>query len=67
MQIVNQGNNMTNLNKSWTTTIDADPDDPECLILTFPDEILDELGWSAGDVLVWDIHDDGTVTIRKKD
>ncbi len=54
---------MTN---SWITELQQDPDDPEGLILEFPDEILDKLGWKVGDTLVWEINEDQTVTIRKK-
>lgn len=53
------------MTKSWTTVLQEDPDDPESLILEFPDEMLAELGWQAGDVLVWEVKED-QVIIRKK-
>jgi bifunctional DNA-binding transcriptional regulator/antitoxin component of YhaV-PrlF toxin-antitoxin module len=27
--------------------------------LTFPDELMEELGWKEGDILNWDIQGDG--------
>ena len=39
-------------------------DDGE-MILTFPEELLDELGWQEGDTLRWRIGDDGTITLDK--
>jgi bifunctional DNA-binding transcriptional regulator/antitoxin component of YhaV-PrlF toxin-antitoxin module len=33
--------------------------------IEFPDELLAELGWKEGDVLMWDKIDDGSVTIKR--
>ena len=60
----NKGNIMEN--KVWTVPLEADPDDPESLILTFPDELLEETGWAVGDTLIWIVEDNGSVTITKK-
>lgn len=54
---------MTN---SWTAQILEDPEDPESLILQFPDDMLDQLAWQPGDTLVWDLQDDGSIILRKK-
>ena len=54
---------MTN---SWTAEILEDPDDPESLILQFPDEMLAQLGWKPGDTLIWDLQENGSITISKK-
>lgn len=54
------------MTKSWSTVLQADPEDPEGLLLEFPDELLAELGWQVGDTLVWEMQEDQTVTIRKK-
>ena len=54
---------MTN---SWIAEILEDPEDPESLILQFPDEMLAQLGWKPGDTLVWDLQDNGSITISKK-
>jgi len=36
-------------------------------ILTFPDELMEELGWGEGDVLEWITNDDGSFTLEKKE
>jgi hypothetical protein len=54
------------MTKSWSTIVEEDPADPETMILQFPDEMLAEVGWQAGDTLVWEIQEDQTVIIRKK-
>tara|TARA_A100001515_G_scaffold126013_1_gene111071 strand:- start:762 stop:905 length:144 start_codon:yes stop_codon:yes gene_type:complete len=43
-------------------TLEEDGDD---LILPFPDEIIDELGWKEGDELEWIDNGDGSLTLRK--
>lgn len=52
------GNRMT-----WTAYVQQEGDD---LLLPLPDELLAELGWKQGDVLVWSVNDNGTVTLTKK-
>jgi bifunctional DNA-binding transcriptional regulator/antitoxin component of YhaV-PrlF toxin-antitoxin module len=54
------------MNKSYTLHLEEDPDDSENLLLTFPDELLESAGWNVGDVLVWNIEDDGTIILKKK-
>ena len=44
-----------------TLTIDEDG------ILTFPEEILDKLGWKEDDMLELIDHQDGTFQLRKVD
>ena len=36
-------------------------------ILTFPDELMEELGWKEGDMLEWIPNDDGSFTLEKKE
>lgn len=36
------------------------------LMLVFPANMMDELGWKAGDTIVWDMPDDGQVLIARK-
>ena len=50
--------------QKWTLNVENDPETGE-LILNFPDELLESLGWQEGDVLDWNINDDGTVTMIK--
>lgn len=35
------------------------------LVITFDDELVDELGWNDGDVLDWEVQDDGSITLTK--
>ena len=50
----------------YVITVEEDPETGE-LVLPFSDEMLAEVGWAAGDILNWEIHDDGSWTLRKKD
>jgi len=43
------------------TTLTVDDDG----ILTFPDEMMEELGWKVDDVLEWIDNKDGSFTLRK--
>jgi len=60
---------MSNANQDvverWEVTLEEDPTDPESVILPFPEEMLDKLGWVEGDELNWAVQDDGTVVISK--
>lgn len=47
----------------WTAYVKQDGDD---LILPLPDDLLAELKWKEGDVLIWDVHPNGTITLTKK-
>jgi hypothetical protein len=50
----------------YVITVDVDPETGE-LVLPFSDEMLAEIGWVVGDTLSWEIQDDGSWTLRKKD
>ena len=41
--------------KTYTAYVQQEGDD---LILPLPDELLEEVGWREGDVLVWEIYRD---------
>jgi hypothetical protein len=43
-----------------------DPNDPDSLIFTIPEEICEELGLNPGDTIEWEA-DDGTLKFRKKE
>ena len=45
--------------RTWTVPVD------EKGCLTFPDELLEALGWNEGTVLSWDVQDDGVVVLGK--
>lgn len=48
---------------TWTAYVQQDGDD---LVLPLPDEVLTQLGWKPGDILVWDVQDNGTIILTKK-
>lgn len=37
------------------------------LLLDLTKELCNEMGWSAGDILVWEDRGDGSWSLRKKD
>ena len=51
--------------KSWIITVEEDADTGD-LILPFTDEILNEVGWKAGDVIEWIDNKDGSWTMKLK-
>lgn len=44
--------------------VQADPETGD-LYLQFPDELIEQLGWSAGDELNWIDNKDGSWTLTK--
>jgi len=42
-----------------TLTIDDDG------VITFPDEMMDSLGWKEGDMIEWITREDGSFELRK--
>ena len=55
---------MTDAKKTWTVIIEEDVETGD-VILPFPQEMLDEVGWMPGDNLKWIDREDGTWEIRK--
>ena len=53
-----------NIKKYWIETIQQDENGE--LVLPFPQELLDEVGWKPGDNLEWVDRGDGTWEIRQK-
>jgi len=49
--------------KTWSVMIEEEGED---LVLPFPQDLLDEVGWIPGDNLEWYDRGDGTWEIRKK-
>ena len=43
-----------------------DPDNPDNVLMTIPEEILKEVGWKPGDTLVIEQQENGTVILTKK-
>jgi alpha-glucosidase (family GH31 glycosyl hydrolase) len=55
-------------NNGWIAdVITIEEDQQHNSYLQFPVEIMNQLGWQQGDLLVWNIEDDGTITIKKKE
>ena len=52
--------------KRWTLPIEEDPNTKD-LMLTFPPDLLSQMGWDFGDVLEWSDNDDGSWTLSKKE
>lgn len=52
--------------KSWVVEVVEDPKTGE-LILPFPPDALAQVGWDFGDTLIWDLQEDGSVILHKKD
>lgn len=50
------------MSEKWTAYLEQDGDN---LILPIPDEVLNSLNWKEGDILVWDIKDDGSIILKK--
>ena len=53
-----------NIKKYWIETVQEDENGE--LVLPFPQELLDEVGWKPGDNLEWVDRGDGTWEIRQK-
>jgi hypothetical protein len=50
----------------WTITLEEDPETGE-LILPFPEDFLEQVGWKEGDTLVWKDEGNGAWSMTKKD
>jgi len=55
----------TENHKIWTVTLEEADDGSGDLVLPFPKDMLDEVGWNTGDNVKWIERDDGTWEIRK--
>lgn len=50
-------------NKSWTVPVEETPDGET--LLSFPDELIEAVGWEKGDELEWIDNKNGTFTLKK--
>jgi len=48
----------------FTLTVEQDGEE---LVLPFPVDLLNQMGWDIGDTLLWETTDDGYVSVRKKE
>ena len=44
--------------KSWSVPIDSDG------VASFPEDLVKTMDWDEGTILVWDIRDDGSISLR---
>jgi hypothetical protein len=51
--------------KSWTLNVEEDPETSDAM-LTFPPELLEQVGWKEGDTIIWKIQQDGSCILEKK-
>jgi hypothetical protein len=58
---------MTDPKTYWTVTLEEAADGSGDLVLPFPQDMLDEVGWNPGDNLKWIDRGDGTWEIKKVD
>ena len=51
---------------TWVVELEQDPDSDD-IFMPLPEELLADLGWEPGDVLVWDVDESTSeITLRKK-
>ena len=51
--------------KKWIIDVKEDPDNPEELIIEFPDDLMEAAGWKPGDTINWTIEDDKIILTKK--
>lgn len=56
---------MTNIKQHWTAHLEEDPETGD-LLLPFPPEALEKLGWVEGDTLTWTVKTSGSIILSKK-
>jgi len=44
--------------------LEVEEDEDGELFLTFPDELMEEVGWGYGDILNWDIKGEGVILTK---
>jgi hypothetical protein len=51
--------------KTWSLKVEEDSDSGEA-VLTFPEDLLKEVGWKEGDTIEWIDLGDGSWQLKKK-
>jgi len=49
---------------TWTITVEEDKETGD-LVIPFPDDLLEAVGWKPGDKIYWNDNKDGTWTLSK--
>lgn len=50
----------------YTVKVEEDPETGE-LVLPFPDELLEQMGWKEGDTLIWGSSEAGIFVSKKEE
>lgn len=50
--------------KTYTVTVEEDPEHPGEMLLPIPEELMEEMGWEVGDALIFEVVGD-KISIRK--
>lgn len=58
---------MTTHTYKYEDVFEADPKNPKETLMTIPPEILEAQGWNIGDTLRFQMGDQGTIIITKKE
>ena len=53
-------------NNRWIVTIEEDPDTKE-LVIPFSPDMLAQVGWDFGDIILWKDNQNGSFTLTKKE
>jgi hypothetical protein len=51
---------------TWTITVEEDPATGD-LVLPFPSDMLAQVGWDFGDIIVWEDNQNGSWSLKKKE
>ena len=51
---------------NWTLTLEEDPVTGD-LMMPFPPDLLNQVGWDLGDVIIWEDLHNGSWSLRKKE
>jgi len=55
------------MSNKWTVTLEEDPETKD-LIMPIPVELLGQMGWDDGDILLWEeMPDGGSFRLTKKE
>jgi bifunctional DNA-binding transcriptional regulator/antitoxin component of YhaV-PrlF toxin-antitoxin module len=47
--------------------IEVEEDNNGDFFITFPEELMEEVGWKEGDLLNWDLHGEGVILTKVND
>lgn len=56
---------LKNSKDKYTVVIEEDPETGD-LVMPLPSELLNQMGWDFGDDLLWEVLDNGNISITKK-